>query len=338
MMICAIICAIIVLVLFILFGGIAMACNALVFDADRKKIMQEYLEKGVRVCGTVRRQTKTRGTIHQPAVNNAIVSYEAPVDGNHYQMEILLDKKTEKEITETGVVQVLILEDYPASGLPQSYIDPHAPSLSLFRRFLKFGGAALWTAIPALIITNNAPILILMYVLIAVVVTIVIFPTLRSSRRNSLLNFSKKMEGQSMNIEVTEPDDLLNYLWTGLIDLDQKINQVFFSCIKYICRCRSRSSEEAAGRGSDIPLFPIPKRMSQTSTSTIATETLDREEYAFIPVSPSFAPVLPQSSVCTDSGKKDANIPPANNQNKGGGSFFDQIQREVIFDETDTLV
>ena len=166
------------LVLFVLFGGPAMACETVVFAADRRKLMQEYLERGIRVNGEVRRQwttVETTSSETESEVEKAIVSYEAPADGNHYQMNLIpLDSKTKIEITETRMVQVLILEDYPASGCPQSYIDPDAFSLSLFGRFLLFlagcGFAAFWAVIPVLIITehNNAPHLVLIYILVVV--------------------------------------------------------------------------------------------------------------------------------------------------------------------------
>ena len=243
-----------------------MACEALIFAEDRKKIMLEYLEKGVRVCGKVQYQwftVETTSSETESVVKKAIVSYEAPADSNHYQMNLIpLDEKTEMEITETGVVQVLILEDYPASGLPQSYIDPDAFSLSLFGRFLLFlagcGFSAFWTAIPALIIAedNNTPNLILMYVLIVVGIflmfTIVILVRARSHRRNLLLNFSKKMEGQSIDMQSIDMQ-----VYNPLTDLDQKIRQVFFSCIKYICSNEDLIQEEAAAESSGIPLLSM---------------------------------------------------------------------------------
>eukprot|EP00978_Attheya_sp_CCMP212_P013465 scaffold33859_cov60-Attheya_sp.AAC.1 len=251
-MICIMIYVNIVLAMFfvalILFGGSAMVCDALVFAADRKKLMQEYLEKGIRVNGTVRRQwTEVESTSSETesAVEKAIVCYEAPADGNHYQMNLIpLDQKTKREITETRMVQVLILEDYPASGCPQSWINPDAFSLSLFGRFLLFlagcGFAAFWAAIPVLIITedNSTPNLVLICVLVAfgvfLIFTIIFLLAFRSSKRNVLLNFSKKMEGQSIDMTST-------HLHNPLDVMDQMIRRVFFPCIN----CRSRSNEES---------------------------------------------------------------------------------------------
>jgi hypothetical protein len=251
-MICVLIYGMIVFHLFILFvilfGGPAMACEALVFAADRRKLMQEYLERGIRVNGTVRRQwteVETTSSETESAVEKAIVSYEAPADGNHYQMILIpLDSKTKIEITETRMVQVLILEDYPASGCPQSYINLEDFWFSLFGRFLLFlagcGFEAFWATIPILYITenNNAPHLVLIYILVVVVVffifIIVFLLAFRSSRRNILLNFSKKMSVQSINMNMTQ-------LYNPLVDMDQMIRRVFFRCIN----CMSRSNDES---------------------------------------------------------------------------------------------
>jgi hypothetical protein len=236
------------IVLLILFGGPALACEALVFAVDRRKLMQEYLERGIRVNGTVRHKwttVETTSSETESAVEKAIVSYEAPADGNHYQMYLIpLDSKIKIEITETRMVQVLILEDYPASGCPQSYINPEVFSLSLFGRFLLFlagcGFTAFWAVSPLLLITenNNAPHLVLIYILVVVgvffIFIIVVLLAFRSSKRNALLNFSKKMQGQSIDMRMTQ-------LHNPLVDMDQMIRRVFFCCIN----CMSRSNDES---------------------------------------------------------------------------------------------
>jgi hypothetical protein len=96
---------------------------------------------------------------------------------------------------------------------------------------------AFWDAIPALYITesNNAPHLVLILILVAVgvffVFTIVALLASRSRQRNALLNFSQKMESQSIDMRMTQ-------LNNPLVDLDQMIRRVFFSCIN--CNCRKQ--------------------------------------------------------------------------------------------------